>query len=73
MVTPTLSLSNIYTISFGDEQVIVPANNCTDTPCQYQISFSDSNRPSNDFTVSLTVSNILGSGQRVNAPHQSKW
>ncbi len=75
MVVPTLSLPNTYTITYGDgdEQVTVPDISCTDTPCRHLINFTDDNRPSSDFTVSLTVSNILGSGQRVNALHQSKW
>ncbi len=47
--------------------------NCNATLCQYQTEFTSDNRPSNDFTVTVTVSNGIGGGQSVNTPFQGEF
>ncbi len=44
--------------------------NCNATLCQYLTEFPSDNRPSNDFTVTVTVSNGIGGGQPVNTSFQ---
>ena len=73
LVAPSLLLSNTYTISYDNEQVLVPESSCSATLCQYQTNFTSDNRPSNDFIVSVTVSNGIGNGQSVNTPFQGEF
>ncbi len=68
-VSPVVSYS-VRTIS--DPQVVLTGD-CNATLCQYQINFTSDNRPSDDFTVSVTVSNGLGGGQSVNTAFQGEF
>ncbi len=68
-LTPAVSYS-VRTVS--DPQVVLTGY-CNATLCQYQTNFTSDNRPSNDFTVSVTVSNGIGGGQSVNTPFQGEF
>ncbi len=72
-VAPGLSPAVTYSVqTVGDPQV-VSMGNCNATLCQYQTDFTSDNHPSNDFTVTVTVSNGIGGGQSVNAPFQREF
>ena len=69
-VAPGLSPAVTYSVrTVGDPQVVLTGN-CNATLCQYQTEFTSDNRPSNDFTVTVTVSNGIGGGQSVNTSFQ---
>ncbi len=73
VVAPGLSPPISYSVrTIGDPQVVLMGN-CNATLCQYFTNFTSDNRPSNDLTVTVTVSNGIGSGQSVNAPFQGKF
>ncbi|XP_064397560.1 uncharacterized protein LOC135344313 isoform X2 [Halichondria panicea] len=70
-VAPGLSPAVTYSVrTVGDPQVVLTGN-CNATLCQYQTEFTSDNRPSNDFTVTVTVSNGIGGGQSVNTSFQA--
>ena len=69
-VAPGLSPPVTYSVQTVSDPQAVLTGNCNATLCQYQTSFSSDNCPSNDFTVTVTVSNGIGGGQSVNAPFQ---
>ncbi len=72
-VAPGLSPAVTYSVrTIGDLQV-VSIGNCNATLCQYHTNFTNDNRPSNDFTVTVIVSNGIGGGQSVNAPFQGEF
>ena len=72
-VAPGLSPAVTYSVrTIGDPQVI-PMGICNATLCQYQTEFTSDNRPSNDFTVTVTVSNGIAGGQSVNTPFQGEF
>ncbi|XP_064393598.1 uncharacterized protein LOC135341050 isoform X2 [Halichondria panicea] len=69
-VAPGLVPAVTYSVrTIGDPQVVLKGN-CNATLCQYQTEFTSDNRPSNDFTVTVTVSNGIGGDQSVNTPFQ---
>ncbi|XP_064397731.1 uncharacterized protein LOC135344450 [Halichondria panicea] len=70
VVAPGLSPAVTYSVqTVGDPQVVLMSD-CNATLCQYQTNFISDNRPSNPFTVTVTVSNGIGGGQSVNTPFQ---
>ena len=72
-VAPGLSPPVTYSVqTVGDPQV-VSMGNCNTTLCQYLNSFTSDNRPSNDFTVTVTVSNGIGDDQSVNTSFQGEF
>ncbi len=72
-VAPGFSPAVTYSVrTIGDLQV-VSIGNCNATLCQYQTNFISDNRPSNPFTVTVTVSNGIGGGQSVNTPFQGEF
>ena len=72
-VAPGLSPPVTYSVrTIGDPQVVLMSN-CNATLCQYQTEFTSDNPPSNDFTLTVTVSNGIGGGQSVNAPFQGEF
>ena len=72
-VAPGLSPPVTYSVrTVGDPQVVLMSN-CNATLCQYQTEFTSDNPPSNDFTLTVTVSNGIGGGQSVNAPFQGEF
>ncbi len=71
-VAPGLSPAVTYSVrTVGDPQVVFTGN-CNATLCQYLTEFTDDNRPSNDFSVTVTVSNGIGGGQSV-TPFQGEF
>ncbi len=72
-VAPGLSPAVTYSIRTIGGPPVVLTGNCNATLCQYQTSFSSDNRPSNPFTVSVTLSNGIGGGQSVNGPFQGEF
>ncbi len=72
-VAPGLSPAVTYSVrTIGDAQV-VPMGNCNAALCQYQADFTSDSRPSNDFTVTVTVSNGIGGSQSVNTSFQGEF
>ena len=73
-VAPGLSPAVTYSVRTIGGPPVVLTGNCNATLCQYQTNFPiDDNRPSNPFTVSVTLSNGIGGGQSVNAPFQGEF
>ena len=73
VVAPGLSPAVTYSVqTVGDPQVVLMSD-CNATLCQYQTNFISDNRPSNPFTVTVTVSNGIGDGQSVNTPFQGEF
>ncbi len=71
-VAPGLSAAVIYSVrTLGYPQVVLMGD-CNATLCQYQTNFTCDNRPSNDFTVTVTVSNGIGGDQSVNTSFQGE-
>ena len=58
--------------TIGGPQVVLTGN-CNATLCQYLTNFPIDNRPSNDFTVTVTVYNGIGGGQSVNTSFQGEF
>ena len=71
-VAPGLYPAVTYTVQTVGVPQVVPINNCNATLCQYQIKFASDNPPSNDFSVTVTVSNGIGGGQSA-TPFQGEF
>ncbi len=72
-VAPGLTPAVSYSVRTLGNPHVVLTGYCNATLCQYQTNFTSDNRPSNDFMVSVTVSNGLGGGQSVNTAFQGEF
>ncbi len=72
-VAPGLFPPVTYSVQTIDGTQVVPIDNCNATLCQYLTEFTSDNRPSNDFTMAVTVSNGIGGGQSVNTSFQGRF
>ncbi|XP_064397779.1 uncharacterized protein LOC135344489 isoform X2 [Halichondria panicea] len=64
-VAPGFSPAVTYSVRIVSDPQMVLTGNCNATLCQYLTNFTSDNPPSNNFTVTITVSNGIGGGQSV--------
>ena len=72
-VAPGFSPAVTYSVRTVSDPQVVLTGNCNATLCQYQTELTSDNRPSNDFTVTITVSNGIGGGQSVITSSQGEF
>ena len=72
-VAPGFSPAVTYSVRTVSDPQMVLTGNCNATLCQYLTNFTSDNPPSNNFTVTITVSNGIGGGQSVITSSQREF
>ena len=72
-VAPGFSPAVTYSVRTVSDPQMVLTGNCNATLCQYLTNFTSDNPPSNNFTVTIIVSNGIGGGQSVITSFQREF